>query len=140
MRNLRSEIMSASRIESDSMGQIEVSAEAYYGAQTERARRNFRVSGLTFQSRFVAALGALKAEAARVNVELGVLEEAKGRAIAEAAEEVAAPAEPSAPADAEAEAEKAIDEVREQAAAEVEGMSEEDMDAVVAEELERLQR
>ena len=50
--------MADTRIEKDSLGEIEVPAGAYYGAQTERARRNFPVSGLRFPRRFIAALGA----------------------------------------------------------------------------------
>ena len=56
--------MTSSRIEKDSLGDIEVPADAYYGAQTERARRNFPVSGLTFPRRFIAALALIKGEAA----------------------------------------------------------------------------
>ena len=63
--------MSENRIESDSLGEIEVPESAYWRAQAERARRNFPVSGLRFQRRFLAALGLIKAEAAAVNAELG---------------------------------------------------------------------
>jgi len=80
--------MSETRIEKDSLGQIEVPAAAYYGAQTERARRNFPVSGITFPRRFIAALGMIKAEAAAVNAAMGIVEERIADAIREAAEEV----------------------------------------------------
>ncbi len=81
--------MSDVRIEKDSLGEIEVPAVVYWGAQTERARRNFPVSGLTFPRRFIAALGLIKGEAAAVNEELGILDRRLARAIVEAAEEVA---------------------------------------------------
>src|SRR6185436_785120 len=53
--------MSDTRIEKDSLGEIEVPAGAYYGAQTERARRNFPVSGLTLPPRFLAAVAIRQA-------------------------------------------------------------------------------
>ena len=80
--------MAGTRIERDSLGEIEIEASAYWGAQTERARRNFPVSGLRFPRRFLAALGRIKAEAAAVNVELGILEPRLGEAIRAAAGEV----------------------------------------------------
>ena len=82
--------MSDTRIEKDSLGEVEVPAGAYYGAQTERARRNFPVSGLRFPRRFLAALAAIKREAAAVNEELGVVPAEAARAIGQAADEVAA--------------------------------------------------
>jgi fumarate hydratase, class II len=82
------ETPSATRIERDSLGPVEVPAGAYYGAQTERARRNFPVSGLTFPRRFIAALGMIKGEAAAVNAELGVVPGEIAEAIRQAAEEV----------------------------------------------------
>ena len=71
------------------MGQMDVPADALYGAQTERARRNFPISDLRFPRRFIGALGLIKAAAAEVNVELGLLEARKGEAIVQAAREVA---------------------------------------------------
>ena len=82
--------MSETRFESDSLGRVEVPAEAYFGAQTERARRNFPVSGLRFPRRFIAALGYLKSAAAAVNADLGVVPEEVATAVIAAAEEVAA--------------------------------------------------
>ena len=76
------------RTEKDSLGEVEVPADAYYGAQTERARRNFPVSGLRFPRRFIAAMGLIKREAAAVNVELGILPEGEASAIQKAADEV----------------------------------------------------
>jgi fumarate hydratase class II len=78
------------RMEKDSLGEIEVPAGAYYGAQTERARRNFPVSGLRFPRRFIAALAAVKREAAAVNAELGTVPAEVAGAIERAAEEVEA--------------------------------------------------
>jgi fumarate hydratase class II len=80
--------MSDTRIEKDSLGEIEVPAGAYYGAQTERARRNFPVSGLTLPKRFIAAVAMIKAEAAAVNQELGVVPGEIAQAIRQAATEV----------------------------------------------------
>ena len=76
------------RIEKDSLGEIEVPAGAYYGAQTERARRNFPVSGLTLPKRFLAAVAMIKGEAAMVNEELGIVPAEAARAIRQAAGEV----------------------------------------------------
>jgi len=81
--------MSETRTERDSLGEVDVPAGAYYGAQTERARRNFPVSGLRFPRRFIGALGVIKGEAARVNQEIGVVDAEVAGAIATAAGEVA---------------------------------------------------
>ena len=80
--------MSDTRIEKDSLGEIEVPAAAYYGAQTERARRNFPVSGLTLPKRFIAAVAMIKAEAAAVNEELGIVPPDIAKAIRQAAAEI----------------------------------------------------
>jgi fumarate hydratase class II len=80
--------VAGTRIEKDSLGEIEVPAGAYYGAQTERARRNFPVSGLTFPRRFIQALAMIKREAAAVNEELGSVEPRIAAAIRRAADEV----------------------------------------------------
>ncbi|GIW43432.1 MAG: fumarate hydratase class II [Candidatus Binatia bacterium] len=81
--------MAKTRTERDSMGEIDVPAEAYYGASTERARRTFQVSSLRFSRRFLWALGLVKAAAARVNTSLGLLPAEVGEAIEKAALEVA---------------------------------------------------
>lgn len=81
--------MSQVRVERDSMGEVAVPAEAYYGASTERARQTFQVSGLRFSRRFIWALGLVKVAAARVNTSLGLLERDVGEAIEKAALEVA---------------------------------------------------
>ena len=78
------------RIEEDSLGEMRVPADAYWGAQTQRAVQNFPISGITFGRRFVRALGVVKKAAARANVELGMIPEDKAEAIVEAADEVIA--------------------------------------------------
>jgi fumarate hydratase, class II len=78
------------RIEQDSLGEMQVPATAYYGAQTARAVENFPISGLRFSRRFIRALGLIKQACARVNAETGQLDLLRGEAIAEAAAEVAA--------------------------------------------------
>ena len=77
------------RIERDSMGEMEVPADAYYAAQTARAVENFPISNLRFSRRFLAALGFVKAAAARANMQLKLLERRPGEAIEQAALEVA---------------------------------------------------
>ena len=76
------------RIERDSMGQMEVPADALYGASTMRAVLNFPISDLRFPRTFIRALGLIKQSAAKTNMSLGVLDEAIGNAIIEAAQEV----------------------------------------------------
>jgi fumarate hydratase, class II len=77
------------RTERDSMGEMKVPAEAYYGASTQRAALNFPISGLRFGRRFIHAIGLIKLAAARVNAELGLLEPRIAEAIQTAAHEVA---------------------------------------------------
>jgi fumarate hydratase class II len=77
------------RKERDSLGEIEVAAEALWGAQTERARRNFQLSGQRLPADFIAALALIKAAAARANSGLGLLPAEVGTAISRAAESVA---------------------------------------------------
>ena len=81
--------MADTRMEKDSLGEVEVPGGAYYGAQTERARQNFPVSGLRFPRRFIEALGLIKGEAAAVNEEMGIVPAGPAEAIRSAAEEVA---------------------------------------------------
>jgi fumarate hydratase class II len=80
--------MADTRIERDSMGEMVVPANAYYGAQTARAVENFPISGLRFPRSFIRALGAVKAACARVNERLGLLDARRAQAIAQAAAEV----------------------------------------------------
>jgi fumarate hydratase class II len=77
------------RTERDSMGPVQVPKEAYYGASTMRAVRNFPISGLRFPRRFIRALGLIKRSAAEVNADLGLLEPRLAEAIVRAADEVA---------------------------------------------------
>ena len=77
------------RIESDSMGPMEVPADALYGASTMRAVLNFPISGLRFPRSFIQALGLIKLAAAKTNMALGLLEETTGNAVVSAAQEVA---------------------------------------------------
>ncbi|MEU6171006.1 class II fumarate hydratase [Streptantibioticus parmotrematis] len=77
------------RVEHDSMGEVRVPAEAKWRAQTQRAVENFPVSGRTLRRAHIEALGRIKAAAARVNAELGVVDKATAEAIERAAEEVA---------------------------------------------------
>lgn len=82
--------MSESRVEKDSLGEVAVPGNAYWGAQTQRAVENFPISGLRFPRRFIAAMGMIKGEAAGVNAELGVVPSELAEAIRQAADEVAA--------------------------------------------------
>ena len=78
------------RTERDSLGEMQVPAAAYWGAQTQRALGNFPVSNVTFGRRFVRALGVVKRGAAQANRDLGLLEEETAGHIIAAAEEVIA--------------------------------------------------
>jgi fumarate hydratase class II len=78
------------RTERDSLGEMQVPADAYWGAQTQRAVENFPISGITFGRRFVRALGVVKKSAARANLDLGLVPEEKAEAIVQAADEVIA--------------------------------------------------
>ena len=68
------------RVEHDSMGEIQVPADALWGAQTQRALQNFRISGRPMPRAFIAALGLVKQAAARANRALGLLDSAAERA------------------------------------------------------------
>jgi len=76
------------REEKDTLGRVRVPAEAYYGAQTQRAVDNFPISGTTLPAEFVHALARIKQCAAEVNLELGLIDPETGRAIVRAAGEV----------------------------------------------------
>jgi fumarate hydratase, class II len=82
--------MADTRIETDTFGAIEVPADRYWGAQTERSRRNFRIGTETMPLPVVRALALVKRIAAEVNCELGLLDERRAQAIVAAAEEVIA--------------------------------------------------
>ena len=77
------------RTEKDSLGEMQVPADALYGPQTQRAVENFPISGQRFGRRFIQALGWIKKAAAEANVEAGDLDERIGSSIVEAADEVA---------------------------------------------------
>ncbi|HZX98457.1 MAG TPA: class II fumarate hydratase [Dermatophilaceae bacterium] len=77
------------RIEHDSMGELEVPADALWGAETARAVQNFPISGLTMPLPILHALAQIKSAAARVNAHLSPLDPAVAEAIALAADEVA---------------------------------------------------
>ena len=79
----------ATRTERDSMGEMEVPADALYGASTQRAVLNFPISGERFPRAFIRALALIKQAAAETNAELGLLEPDVAAAIAAAAAEVA---------------------------------------------------
>ena len=79
----------ATRIERDSMGEMEVPADALYGASTQRAVLNFPISGRRFPRQFIRALALIKEAAAETNAELGLLDAGLAEAIAGAAAEVA---------------------------------------------------
>ncbi|TMF69553.1 MAG: class II fumarate hydratase [Chloroflexi bacterium] len=76
------------RTERDSMGEMQVPADAYYGASTQRAVLNFPISGEPMPRRFIRALGMVKRAAAQTNRELGLLPRRRARAITAAAQEI----------------------------------------------------
>jgi fumarate hydratase class II len=76
------------RTERDSMGEVSVPDDAYYGASTQRAVENFPISDLRFSRRFIWALGLIKGSAARVSGPNGHVDADKAKAIAAAADEV----------------------------------------------------
>ncbi|MBI3589049.1 MAG: class II fumarate hydratase [Candidatus Liptonbacteria bacterium] len=80
----------STRTETDSMGSIEVEADRYWGAQTERSRQNFKIGGERFPRELIRALGILKKAAALTNLELGILPAEKASLIVRAAADVIA--------------------------------------------------
>src|SRR5207244_7403346 len=78
----------ATRLERDTMGEMAVPADAYYGVQTARAMENFPISSLRMPRPMIRALGLIKWAAARVNTELGYLDPKIAKAIRQAAQEV----------------------------------------------------
>lgn len=77
--------MSGDRIERDSLGEVKIPSEMLYGAQTQRAVENFRLSGMRFPRVFLRALGLIKEAAASVNVASGLLDEKRAAFIIQAA-------------------------------------------------------
>ncbi len=78
----------AYRMEKDFLGRIKIPADAYYGAQTQRAVQNFPVSGWRFSKELLHAMGLIKYGAAKVNSDLGLLTRKIARAIEKASDEV----------------------------------------------------
>lgn len=76
------------RTETDTMGQVQVPVDRYYGAQTARSLKNFRIGGERMPRELIQAMGILKKAAAQVNMELGTLPKEKGELIVKAADEV----------------------------------------------------
>jgi fumarate hydratase class II len=78
----------ATRVEHDSLGDVQVPADALYGAQTQRATQNFQISGLRPRQAFIWSMANIKRAAAEVNRELGLLDPERAEAIIQAAQEV----------------------------------------------------
>jgi aspartate ammonia-lyase len=76
------------RIEKDSLGDVQVPADAYWGSQAERSRNLFQISGLTEHPKMIDAYVLLKKAAAKANTDLGLLSAEQGNAIMQAADEV----------------------------------------------------
>ena len=89
-RSATSSQSNSTRSETDSFGPIEVPADRYWGAQTERSRRNFRIGRDRMPMPIIRALGIVKLAAAETNRELGLLDERRTRAIVRAAREKSA--------------------------------------------------
>jgi fumarate hydratase class II len=79
---------SKTRVETDSFGPIEVSADVYWGAQTQRSLENFRIGDEHFPRPLIRALGIIKYASATVNEDLGLLDQRRAGAIRDAAQEV----------------------------------------------------
>src|SRR5437016_73858 len=78
----------STRTETDSFGPIQVAADRYWGAQTERSRQNFRIGHDRMPIPIIRALGMVKLASAETNRELGLLDQRRARAIVRAAREV----------------------------------------------------
>jgi fumarate hydratase class II len=87
-RSTASSRSGSTRTETDSFGPIEVPADRYWGAQTERSRRNFRIGHDRMPVPVIRALGIVKLAAAETHRELGLLDQRRARTIARAAREV----------------------------------------------------
>ena len=87
-RSATSSRSNSTRSETDSFGPIDVAADRYWGAQTERSRQNFRIGQDRMPTPIIRALGIVKLAAAETNRELGLLDQRRARAIARAAREV----------------------------------------------------
>lgn len=80
----------ASRTERDSIGNVEVPADKYWGAQTQRSLENFRIGGQRIPVEVIRAFGVLKKAAAQTNLALGVLDKSKAELISKVCDEIAA--------------------------------------------------
>jgi fumarate hydratase class II len=80
--------MTDTRIETDSLGEMEVPADKYWGAQTQRSLQNFKIGGEKMPAPLIRALGIVKKAAAQANMDLGVMDKNIGENIVNAAEEV----------------------------------------------------
>ena len=78
------------RIETDTMGEVAVPTEAYWGAQTQRSRDNFKIGGETLPTPLIRAMALVKKAAAQTNAALGRLDEARKNLIMQAADEILA--------------------------------------------------
>ena len=81
-------IAQATRIETDSLGEVEVPADAYYGAQTQRSLENFKIGTEKMPDALIRALGVQKKAAAMTNMEMAVMDAKIGDAIVNAADEI----------------------------------------------------
>jgi fumarate hydratase class II len=81
-------MVSPTRIERDSLGEVQVPADALYGAQTQRALENFRISGLKPRPAFIWSMAVIKRAAAEVNRDLGLLDARRAESITQAAQEL----------------------------------------------------
>src|SRR5690625_1043743 len=78
------------RIEKDTLGEVKVPADKYWGAQTQRSKQNFPIGHEKMPTEIIKAFAITKKAAAKVNSELGLLEEKKAKAISYAADQVLA--------------------------------------------------
>jgi len=76
------------RLEKDSLGEMKVPANAYYGAQTQRAVENFQISNLRFSYQFIQSLALIKKSSAKVNAQLGLLDKGIAEIIISVAEDI----------------------------------------------------
>ena len=76
------------RVEKDTMGEVNVPAEAYWGAQTQRSRENFQIGGHTMPQEIIYAFAYLKKAAALANTDLGVLPKEKSELIGRVCDEI----------------------------------------------------
>ena len=76
------------RIEKDSLGEVQVPKDAYWGSQAERSRKLFQISGLTEHPKMIDAYALVKKACARANTDLGLLDKGVGEALVQAADEI----------------------------------------------------